>query len=68
MKEAIRDIWLQPNKNSPQIALDEWVTKAAVSGVNMLIKFSKAIAAHRSSILACFDFDGLSTGLLGRHP
>ncbi len=46
------------------MALDEWVKKAAVSGVNMLIKFSKTIAAHRSGILAYFDFDGLSTGPL----
>jgi len=64
MKEELRDIWLQPDKNSAQMALDEWVKKAAVSGVNMLIKFSKTIAAHRSGILAYFDFDGLSTGPL----
>jgi transposase len=30
----------------------------------MLKQFSKTIAAHRSGILAYFDFDGLSTGPL----
>jgi transposase len=64
MKEELRDIWLQPDKNSAERALGEWVKKAAVSGVNMLVKFSKTLAAHRSGILAYFDFDGLSTGPL----
>ncbi|MCW5599857.1 MAG: transposase [Nitrosomonas sp.] len=32
--------------------------------MNMLKQFSKTIAAHRSGILAYFDFDGLSTGPL----
>lgn len=64
MKEELRDIWRQPDKNSAQVALDEWVKKAAASDVNMLKKFSKTIAAHRSGILAYFDFDGLSTGPL----
>jgi len=30
----------------------------------MLKQFSKTLAAHRSGILAYFDFDGLSTGPL----
>jgi transposase len=38
--------------------------KAAASGINMHKKFSKTIAAHRSGILAYFDFNGLSTGPL----
>lgn len=64
MKEELRAIWHQPDKNSAQKALDEWVKKAAASDVNMLKQFSKTIAAHRSGILAYFDFDGLSTGPL----
>ena len=31
---------------------------------HMLKQFSKTFAAHRSGILAYFDFDGLSTGPL----
>ena len=53
-----------PDKTSAQKALDEWVKKAAASDVNMLKQFSKTIAAHRSGILAYFDFNGLSTGPL----
>ncbi len=64
MKEELRNIWHQPNKNSAQNALDEWVKKAAASDINMLKQFSKTIVAHRSGILAYFDFNGLSTGPL----
>lgn len=64
MKEELRNIWHQHDKASTQKALDEWVKKAAASNVNMLKKFSKTLAAHRSGILAYFDFDGLSTGPL----
>ena len=64
MKEELRNIWHQPDKTSAQKALDEWVKKAATSNVNMLKQFSKTLAAHRSGILAYFDFDGLSTGPL----
>jgi transposase len=64
MKEELRNIWRQPDKIAAQQALDEWVKKAAASNVNMLKQFSKTLAAHRSGILAYFDFDGLSTGPL----
>lgn len=64
MKEELRNIWHQPDKTAAQKALDEWIKKAAASDVNMLKQFSKTLAAHRSGILAYFDFDGLSTGPL----
>jgi transposase len=64
MKEELRNIWRQPDKIAAQKALDEWIKKAAASDVNMLKQFSKTLAAHRSGILAYFDFDGLSTGPL----
>ena len=64
MKEELRNIWHQPDKIAAQQALDEWIKKAAASNVNMLKQFSKTLAAHRSGILAYFDFDGLSTGPL----
>ena len=61
MKEELRNIWHQPDKTSAQKALDEWVKKAAASDTTMLKQFSKTIAAHRSGIMAYFDFNGLST-------
>jgi transposase len=59
MEEELRNIWHQPDKTAAQKALDEWVKKAAASTINMLKQFSKTLAAHRSGILAYFDFNGL---------
>ncbi|WP_419609435.1 transposase, partial [Thiolapillus sp.] len=64
MKEELRQIWRQSDKASAEKALAEWIAKAAVSNVGMLKQFAKTLAAHRSGILAYYDFDGLSTGPL----
>ncbi len=64
MKEELRNIWFQLDKISAQKALEEWIRKAEVSGINMLKQFAKTLASHRSGVLAYFDFDGLSTGPL----
>jgi transposase len=64
MKEELRNIWHESDKIAVQQALDEWIKKAGASNVNMLKQFSKTLAAHRSGILAYFDFNGLSTGPL----
>jgi len=64
MKEALRSIWRQPTKASAEQALDEWIKKAAVSGIHILKQFAKTLASYRSGILAYFDFNGLSTGPL----
>ena len=64
MKEELRQIWHQSDKASAEKALAEWIAKAAVSNVGMLKQFAKTLAAHRSGILAYYDFDGLSTGPL----
>lgn len=64
MKDDLRQIWLQEDKEEAAFLLDDWVKRAAVSGVHMLVKFSKTLAAYRSGILAYYDFDQLSTGPL----
>ncbi|WP_419612478.1 transposase [Thiolapillus sp.] len=64
MKEELRQIWRQSDKAPAEKALAEWIAKAAASNVGMLQQFAKTLAAHRSGILAYYDFDGLSTGTL----
>jgi len=63
MKEDLRTLWDQPNKTTARKQLDDWVRRAEVSGIPMLQKFAKTLAAHRSGILAYYDFP-LSTGPL----
>ncbi len=64
MKDDLRQVWLQEDKESAALILDDWIKRAAASGINMLKKFAKTLAAYRSGILAYYDFDGLSTGPL----
>ncbi len=64
MKDELRQIWRQPDKESAEFLLNDWIKKAQISGIQMLHKFAKTLAAYRSGILAYYDFDGLSTGPL----
>ena len=64
MKDDLRRVWQQDDKEAAAFLLDDWIKRAAVSGIQMLIKFGKTLAAHRCGILAYYDFDGLSTGPL----
>jgi transposase len=64
MKDDLRRVWQQDDKEAAAFLLDDWIKRAAVSGIQMLIQFGKTLAAYRSGILAYYDFDGLSTGPL----
>lgn len=63
MKEDLRQIWLQPEKATATMVLEDWVKRAMVSGISMLIKFAKTLALYRSGILAYYDYP-ISTGPL----
>jgi len=68
MKDDLRRVWQQEDKESAAFLLDDWIKRAAVSGITMLKQFANTLAAYRSGILAYYDFDRLSTGPLeGTH-
>ena len=64
LKDDLRRVWQQEDKECAAFLLDDWIKRAAISGIQMLTKFAKTLAAHRSGILAYYDFDRLSTGPL----
>jgi transposase len=64
MKDDLRLVWQQQDKEAAAFLLDDWIKRAAVSDIRMLQQFSKTLAAYRSGILAYYDFDQLSTGPL----
>ena len=64
MKEDLRQIWLQYDKESAQTLLDDWVRRAEKSGIPILIKFAHTIGSHRTGILAFYDHNAISTGPL----
>lgn len=63
MKEDLRQIWKQPNKEKAKDFLTDWVWRAGNSGINMLKKMAKTIAVHSFGILAYYDYP-ISTGPL----
>ena len=63
MKEDLRQLWIQPDKTTAALVLQDWVERARASGISMLIKFSKTLALYRRGILAYYDYP-ISTGPL----
>jgi len=63
LKEDLRQLWKQESKEVAETFLENWIDKARSSGINMLIKFSNTLSAHRSGILAYYDYP-ISTGPL----
>ena len=63
LKEDLRQLWQQPDKACAESHLQIWLMQAEWSGVRILMKFAKTLAAHRSGILAWYDYP-ISTGPL----
>jgi transposase len=55
LKEDLRQFWEQPGKVFGTSFLDGWIRRAEASGVRMLQQMAKALAAHRSGLLAYHD-------------
>ncbi|WP_240744907.1 ISL3 family transposase [Desulforhopalus sp. IMCC35007] len=65
MKEDLRQVWgWGDDKQAAEWHLKSWIEMARNSGIDMLLRFAKTLERHLDSILAYFDFDGLSTGPL----
>jgi transposase len=63
LKEDLRQIWNQHSKQQAEMVLNDWVSRASTSGITILKKLANTIVAHRSGILAYYDFP-ISTGPL----
>jgi len=63
LKEDLRQLWLQKDKESASSFLDDWIARARSSDIKMLKTFSKTLERHRDGILAYYDYP-ISTGPL----
>ena len=63
MKEDLRQLWSQPDKQKAEAFLEGWIARARSSNVLMLKKFANTLAAHKSGLLAYYDYP-ISTGPL----
>lgn len=55
MKEDLRQIWGQANKDDAKEVLDDWISRARASGVRMLIQMANTLATYMHGILAFYD-------------
>lgn len=67
LKEDLRQIWLQPDKRKAQLVLADWIKRAETSGIKMLMKFAKTLAAFQSGILSYYDYRISSAPLEGTN-
>ena len=63
LKEELRQLWQQPDKQHAELLLRDWIRKATASGIAILKKVANTLASHRSGILAWYDYP-ISTGPL----
>ena len=61
LKEQLREIWTQVNKNNAEMVMLDWVKQAQESKVPQLVKMAATVTAHRTGILAWYDCH-ISTG------
>ena len=63
LKEDLRQLWEQGTKSAARRFLQGWMHRAESSGIRIVQKFAKTLAAFRSGILAWYDHP-ISTGAL----
>lgn len=63
LKEELRQLWAQENKVKAEEFLDDWIKLAHASKIPILTRFANTMAAHKSGILAWYDYK-ISTGPL----
>jgi transposase len=63
MKELLRYFWEQETKQAARRWLEEWIQLAESSGIRILKEFARTLAAHRTGLLAWYDYP-ISTGPL----
>lgn len=63
MKDDLNQFWEQSNKLVATRFLESWIADAQKSGIALLMKFAKSLAAHRNGLLSWYDHP-ISTGPL----
>ena len=56
LKEDLREIWNQTNKDDAELVLNEWVRQAMDSKIQPLVKMASTLHAYKPYILAWYDY------------
>lgn len=63
LKEDLRQLWSQPDKQTASDFLDGWIERARATGIRQLITMSNTLNLRRHGVLAYYDVP-ISTGPL----
>lgn len=63
LKEDLRQLWSQPDKQAASSFLDGWIERARATGIRQMITMSNTLSLHREGLLAYYDVP-ISTGPL----
>jgi transposase len=63
LKEDLRQIWEQSSKQVARRVFEDWLARARISGISMLVRFADTLEEHRDGILNYYDYP-ISTGPL----
>jgi transposase len=63
LKEDLRQIWMQADKGTARRVLRDWLARARVSGVRMLVQFADTLEEHQDGVLNYYNYP-ISTGPL----
>ena len=55
MKEDLRQFWEQPDRDSAEKVIDDWINRAWSSGISPLVKMGTTIKAYKSGILNWYE-------------
>ncbi|KAA6325707.1 hypothetical protein EZS27_025115, partial [termite gut metagenome] len=61
LKEKLKEIWMQIDKEQAKVVLDDWIKQAQESKIPRLVKFATTLLAHKFGILAWYEYQ-ISTG------
>lgn len=67
LKEDLRQVWKQSDKQTADRFISDWVARAQASGVGMLTRFAKRLQTYRSGILAWYDHPITTAALEGTN-
>lgn len=63
LKEDLRQLWKQPDKEGAACFLDDWIKRARATEIRQLIQMSNTLSLHRDGLLAHYNVP-ISTGPL----
>jgi transposase len=63
LKEDLRRIWTQPNKEAATRFLEDWIARARSTGIRQLQQMANTLSLHRVGVLAYYDVP-ITTGPL----